>query len=279
MDPIQNPLFREPIGMTFRAKRELMDMTVEDAAKALKFGTHLIEAIEHEEWQKLGAPIFAKSYINSYIKLLGLSEDIRNEIPGMNAIPPLKAITAAKIEPARRSSKWLLALASLVAVAALVAYLNLRQSPSEALALDVLVTDSPVEAENQAIQAAVAIDDQTAAPAATSVTATPPAPAVVASGNAELLIRSTQQSWVEVRAKDGAIVFSGTLSGNAEFRQDSAKVGKITIGNASTAEISLGGAKLDIAPLIRDEVVRFVLSEDGKPAAADSVPLPSIPNQ
>ena len=52
MDPIQNPLFREPIGMTFRAKRELMDLTVEDAAKALKFGTHLIEAIEHEEWQK-----------------------------------------------------------------------------------------------------------------------------------------------------------------------------------------------------------------------------------
>ena len=92
MDPIQNPLFREPIGMTFRAKRELMDLSVEDAAKALKFGTHLIEAIEHEEWQKLGAPIYAKSYINSYIKLLGLSEEIRNEIPGMTATPQLKAI-------------------------------------------------------------------------------------------------------------------------------------------------------------------------------------------
>ncbi|MFZ9310060.1 MAG: helix-turn-helix domain-containing protein [Arenimonas sp.] len=277
MDPIQNPLFREPIGMTFRAKRELLDLTVEDAAKALKFGTHLIEAIEHEEWHKLGAPIYAKSYINSYIKLLGLSEDIRNEIPGMTAVPQLKAITYAKIEPARRSPKWLLAAISLIAVAALVAYLNLRQSPSEALSLDALV-DQPVIPENQAIQAAVAIEGQSAAPApapAQSTTETPPTPANVS----EMLIRSSQQSWVEVRGKDGSVLFSGTLGGTADFRQDPAKVGKITIGNASSAEISLNGARLDISPLIRDEVARFTLSDDGKPVPADSVPTQTLPNE
>lgn len=275
MDPIQNPLFREPIGMTFRAKRELMDLTVEDAAKALKFGTHLIEAIEHEEWQKLGAPIYAKSYINSYIKLLGLSEDIRNEIPGMTATPQLKAITYAKIEPERRSSKWLLAVLSLFAVAALLAYLNLRQSPAEALSLETLV-DQPVTPENQAIRAAVAIDGQSTAPAAAPVSA-PQAAASVQP--AEMRIRSNQQSWVEVRGKDGSVLFSGTLGGTAEFRQDPAKVGKITVGNASTAEISLDGVRLDITPLIRDEVARFTLSDDGKPAASDSVPTPIPPNE
>lgn len=275
MDPIQNPLFREPIGMTFRAKRELMDLTVEDAAKALKFGTHLIEAIEHEEWQKLGAPIYAKSYINSYIKLLGLSEDIRNEIPGMTTVPQLKAITYAKIEPTRRSSKWVLPVVSLIAVAALVAYLNLRQSPSEALSLDALV-DQPVIPENQAIQAAVAIDGQSAALGpAPAKTETPPVPTKIT----EMLIRSNQQSWVEVRGRDGSVLFSGTLGGAAEFRQDPAKVGKITIGNASSAEVSLDGAKLDISPLIRDEVARFTLSDDGKPAPADSVPTQTLPNE
>ncbi|MEY3372024.1 MAG: hypothetical protein RLZZ537_492 [Pseudomonadota bacterium] len=276
MDPIQNPLFREPIGMTFRAKRELMDLTVEDAAKALKFGTHLIEAIEHEEWQKLGAPIYAKSYINSYIKLLGLSEDIRNEIPGMNSTPPLKAITSAKIEPARRSSKWLLAVVSVIAVGGLVAYLNLRQSPSEALSLDALV-DNAVTPDNQAIQAAVTIDGQSAGQ--TVAANAEPVPAAVPSKIAELLIRSNQESWVEVRGKDGSVLFSGTLGGTTEFRQDPAKVGKITLGNASSAEISLDGAKLDISPLIRDEVARFTLSDDGKPAAADSVPTSTIPSE
>jgi cytoskeleton protein RodZ len=276
MDPIQNPLFREPIGMTFRAKRELMDMSVEDAAKALKFGTHLIEAIEHEEWQKLGAPIFAKSYINSYIKLLGLSDEIRNEIPGMNAVPQLKAITTAKVEPARRSSIWLLAAASLIAVAALVAYLNLRQSPSEALTLDALVADAPVPAENQAIQAAIAIDGQAASTSAVPATVTP---APVPVKNTELVIRSTAQSWVEVRGKDGSVLFSGTLEGAAEFRQDPAKIGKITVGNASSAEVSLDGAKLDISALVRDDVARFILSEDGKPASADSAPIPNLPNE
>ncbi|MEY3069260.1 MAG: hypothetical protein RLZZ456_959 [Pseudomonadota bacterium] len=275
MDPIQNPLFREPIGMTFRAKRELMDLSVEDAAKALKFGTHLIEAIEHEEWQKLGAPIYAKSYINSYIKLLGLSEEIRNEIPGMTATPQLKAITYAKIEPARRSPKWLLPAVSLIAVAALVAYMNLRQSPSEAVSLDALVGQT-VAHENQAIRAAVVIDGQSNFPETAPKSELLAASPVKAN---EMLIRSSQQSWVEVRGKDGSVLFSGTLGGTAEFRQDPAKVGKITVGNASTAEITLGGVKLDISPLIRDEVARFTLSDDGKPTAADPVPTPTLPNE
>ena len=275
MNPIQNPLFREPIGMTFRAKRELMDLTVEDAAKALKFGTHLIEAIEHEEWHKLGAPVYAKSYINSYIKLLGLNEEIRNEIPGMTAVPQLKAITYAKIEPARRSPKWLFAVISLMAVAALVAYLNLHQSPSEALSLEALV-DQPVIPENQAIQAAVAIDGQSAAPApAPAMTETPRVPTKIN----EMLIRSNQQSWVEVRSKDGSVLFSGMLGGTTEFRHDSTKVSKVIVGNANTAEISINGTKLDISPLIRDEVARFTLSDDGKPVPADSVPTQTLPNE
>ena len=275
MDPIQNTLFREPIGMTFRAKRELMDLSVEDAAKALKFGTHLIEAIEHEKWQKLGAPIYAKSYINSYIKLLGLSEEIRNEIPGMTATPQLKAITYAKIEPARRSPKWLLPAVSLIAMAALVAYLNLRQSPSDVVSLDALV-EQIVAHENHAIQAAVVIDGQSNFPETAPKSELLAASPVKAN---EMLIRSSQQSWVEVRGKDGSVLFSGTLGGTAEFRQDPAKVGKITVGNASRAEITLGGVKLDISPVIRGEVARFTLSDDGKPTAADPVPTPTLPNE
>jgi cytoskeleton protein RodZ len=275
MDHIQTPLFREPIGMTFRAKRELMDLTVEDAAKALKFGTHLIEAIEHEEWQKLGAPIYAKSYINSYIKLLGLSEEIRNQIPSMTATPQLKAITYAKIEPVRRSLKWLLPAVSLIAVAAPVAYLNLRKSPSEALSLDALAEQS-VTPENQTIKAAVIIDGQRNTPE-TAPKSEPLAAAPVKA--TEMLIRSNQQSWVEVRGKDGSVLFRGTLGGAAEFRQDPAKVGKITVGNANTAEISLDGVKLDISPLIRDEVARFTLSGDGKPTAADPAPTSTLPNE
>jgi cytoskeleton protein RodZ len=275
MDPIQTPLFREPIGMTFRAKRELMDLTVEDAAKALKFGTHLIEAIEHAEWQKLGAPIYAKSYINSYIKLLGLSEEIRNQIPGMTATPQLKAITYAKIEPGRRSLKWLLPAVSLIAVAALVDYLNLRKSPSETLSLDALA-EQPVTPENQTIKDAVIIDGQRNTPE-TAPKSEPLAAAPVKA--TEMLIRSSQQSWVEVRGKDGSVLFRGTLGGAAEFRQDPAKVGKITVGNANTAEISLDGVKLDISPLIRDEVARFTLSGDGKPTAADPAPTSTLPNE
>ena len=81
MNQMQNPLFKEPIGMAFKIRREQLGMSLDDVAKNLKFGAHLVSAIEMEQWESLGAPIYANSYINSYIKLLGLNSESRNEIP------------------------------------------------------------------------------------------------------------------------------------------------------------------------------------------------------
>ena len=46
MDPIQNPLFKEPVGSLFKARREQMGLSPEEVAKRLKFSTHMVEAIE-----------------------------------------------------------------------------------------------------------------------------------------------------------------------------------------------------------------------------------------
>src|SRR5574343_1797303 len=160
MDPIQNPLFKEPVGSLFRARREQMGLSHEEVAKRLKFSAHLVEAIESEQWEKLGAPIYAKSYITGYLRLLGLDEAIRDEIPNINAAPALKTITAARVEPAATSSKCMLAGLSILLLAALVAYLSLRQQPAESMSLDALVTDAaPAPSE-------AAVTPPAAAPAA-----------------------------------------------------------------------------------------------------------------
>lgn len=258
---MQPTLFKEPIGQRFRAKREALGLSIDDVARTLRFGTHLIDAIEHEDWPKLGAPVYAKSYISSYTKLLGLADEIRAEIPGVHAEPALKGIAPAPVEAPRRLPKWPLAVLCLLVLAALVGYLNLRQTPSDGLSMNARNTEIPIE--KQAVQTAVA-----------PAKALPPS-AVGLIKNPEVLIRSRTQSWLEVRAKDGQILFSGTLSGTTEYRQDSTKIGKITIGNASSIDVSLDGVALDIKPLIRDEVVRFSLADDGKPVAYRDVPSPS----
>ena len=269
MDPVQNPLFREPVGITFRTKREQLGMSIEDVAKNLKFGSHLIEAIEDEHWEKLGAPVFAKSYINSYIKLLGLSDAIRDEIPNLHRNPALKAITATKIEPAGRRLNWLFGLVSVAALVAAVVYFSLRQSLDKPVTLDNLIalgeSAKPVESNVSAADTtSIALPDQTPAlePTQNPALVTPPA---TGASVPELRIVSMKENWLEVRGKDNAVLFSGLMVAGQEYRQNIDKIGKITLGNANSAEITRDGQALDIRALVRDDIARFSLDDAGQP--------------
>jgi len=262
MDPIQNPLFKEPVGSLFRARREQMGLSPEDVAKRLKFSAHLVEAIESEQWEKLGAPIYAKSYITGYIRLLGLDEAIRDEIPNINATPALKTITAARVEPAASSSKWLLAALSILLLAALVAYLSLRQQPAESMSLDTLAgVAMPVSTDAAATAAAqpVAIPGQNAA--------SPTQPAIDMAPDIELQLRNSRESWVEIRGTDNGVLYSGLIPAGQEFRHALDKAGRITLGNASTADVSIAGARRDLAAVTNNDVARFSIGADGRPVA------------
>jgi len=261
MDPIQIPLFKEPVGSLFRARREQMGLSPEDVAKRLKFSAHLVEAIESEQWEKLGAPIYAKSYITGYIRLLGLDEAIRDEIPNINAAPALKTITAARVEPAASSSKWLLAGLSILLLAALVAYLSLRQQPAESVSLDALVTaaaPAPADSATTVPVAAPAV----AIPGQSRTSATPP-PAV--SMAVELQLRNSRESWVEIRGVDNSVLYSGLIPAGQEFRHALDKAGRITLGNASSAEVSIAGERRDLTDVVNNDVARFSVGADGRP--------------
>lgn len=265
MDPIQNPLFKEPVGSLFKARREQMGLSPEEVAKRLKFSTHMVEAIESEHWEKLGAPIYAKSYITGYIRLLGLDESIRDEIPSLQSEPPLKALTATRIEPDSAPSRWWALGLGVVLLAALLAYLNgRRQAPAESPSLDALITAAaPVRtdaASPASVQQTVAVPAQ--APAAT------PAQKPAAAGK-ELQLRNSRESWVEIRAADNAVLYSGLIPAGQEFRHGLDKAARITLGNASTAEVSIGGQRHDMAPVLNNDVARFTLGADGQPTPAE----------
>lgn len=262
MDPIQNPLFKEPVGSLFRARREQMGLSPEEVAKRLKFSAHLVEAIESEQWEKLGAPIYAKSYITGYLRLLGLDEAIRDEIPNMNAAPALKTITATRVEPAASPSKWLLAGLSILLLAALVAYLSLRQQPAESMSLDALVSaaaPAPSDATAPVAAQPVAIPGQN--------TAAPAQPATPVAAGAELQLRNSRESWVEIRATDNSVLYSGLIPAGQEFRHALDKAGRITLGNASTADVSIAGERRDLAAVVNNDVARFSVDAEGRPLA------------
>lgn len=270
MDPIQNPLFKEPVGATFRSKRERLGLSIEDAAKSLKFGSHLVQAIEDEQWAKLGPAIYARSYVSSYIKLLGLNEAIKHEIPNLTSgAVPLKTITQARVEPAGIQSKSILALVTLLGLTALGAFLYFRSPAVEMVPIDnsiplsMPVSDAPAKPAADTFPAAVSTPVQAsladAAPATQAGTAT--------EAVAQLLVRTKMEAWLEIRGIDGAVLFSELIPAGQERTHSLEKVGKITLGQAGSAELLINGGIRDLTPFIKDDVARFTVDASGNPVA------------
>lgn len=271
MNPIQNPLFKEPIGMTFKAKRENMGLSVEEVAKSLRFGTHLVLAIESEQWDKLGPAIYANSYLNSYIKLLGLNEEIRNEIPRLKGEPALKTIGTEKIAPVGSLPKKILAFLTVSGLVALSAFLYSRYQPVEVvsapdtISLSASMPLETMQSKNPITQAIVPESEIITATELTEPTGSKAEPTMLS--NSEMTVNTMKEVWMEVRDSQNAVVFEELIPANQERSQSIKNVGKITIGNASNVKISINGVELTLTPFIINDVARFTVDENGKAVA------------
>ena len=96
----QETLFAEPLGLQLRHAREKLGLKVTDAAARLKLPAEIIEALELENWGKLGAAIYVRSYLGSYIKLLGLPGSLASEFNIKTSEMPAMKILSDK--PVRR---------------------------------------------------------------------------------------------------------------------------------------------------------------------------------
>lgn len=275
MDPIQNPLFKEPVGASFRNKREKQGLSIEDVAKSLKFGSHLVQAIEDEQWDKLGPAIYARSYVSSYIKLLGLNEAIKNEIPTLSGgSVPLKAITQARVEPAGIQSKSILALVTLLGLSALAAVLYFR-NPRVDIEIAPIDNSIPLslpsaETATKTTAAAPAATVPAPAPAVTQpVDAAGPMPAApaVQPATPQFTLRANTDTWLEIIDVNGQVLFRELIPAGQERTQALGNAGKITVGKAASAEFLINGGKLDLSPYTKDDVARFTVDGSGKPAA------------
>jgi cytoskeleton protein RodZ len=63
------------IGAALRAAREEKGWTTQDVGSRLRLMARQIEAIEAEEFSRLGQPVFARGFVRNYAKLLGLNPD------------------------------------------------------------------------------------------------------------------------------------------------------------------------------------------------------------
>jgi len=267
-ESFQDTLFEDPIGLRFRHAREKARWTQEWVAQQLKLPVALLDAIEREDWQRLGAPIFARSYVGSYAKFLGLPASLADEAVRGKAAPQLATIGGNS--PARRSfdrsaMKFAYLLLTVLIIGAVVALAVYFQAPSRSAEL--LPLDPPSTYASAAPDPAAATADPGVKPPAAALPApAPPAAAPLAGG--DIVLRFRSESWVDIVDRNGVHIERGLIAAGAERRFTAAQLARVTLGDAAAVEVHLAGAELDLTPYREANIARFTVSSDGKIARA-----------
>lgn len=275
----QEVLFQDPIGLRLRLAREKNGLSVEQVGQQLKLPVAIVQAMERDDWQRLGAPIYVRSYLGSYLRLVGLPAVMAESVAVNEPAPKLVTLgTGSRVRHALdhslRNVVYLIMTAVLVIPVVLVARHYQSGGRAEVLTLEPEGSIVPAQA--------IAADPTPALPAAVD----PVTPAVVESAGpapvmasmapfqkneaaaAGLVLRFNGESWIETVDETGARVERGLVASGSERRYAPGQVARITLGNADVVEVSFAGESVDLAPYRAANVARFAVSSSGEPAPA-----------
>lgn len=282
LDSFQDSLFDDPIGKRFMLAREKQRWSKESVAQQLKLPISIIEAIEAENWSRLGAPIYIRSYVGSYAKMLGLPADLADDVIRSQPTPTLVQMNNGSVNSHRSFDRGVLKLGSVVMTGVIVGgvvMLAMHLQSRTPVAADMVPLDPPVTTSVPvSAPATPAVDAGTASPVTATDTGqprsaqspvmaslTPPLPAAVSPG--DLVLNFRGESWLEVTAADGRRIERGIVPAGSQRRYPRGEIQRLTLGNADAVQAEQDGHAVDLAPFREANVARFAVSSDGKVVA------------
>lgn len=265
-------------GQQLREAREAAGLSIDDVGHRLRMPVHVIAALEAEQWQRLGAPVFVRGQLRSYARLLGVDLEPLLASAQIAPVQPVELISHTHTPPLRRmlesATRRMVYVVITAGLAVPVWYATRTHfaddGPSTA-SLDVVPT-----APGDATQSVAAASGGNPAPAAASGNrpAPPAAPYIAsltplprpASSEAEkpgLSLTFQGDSWVQIIAPDGTPLEKALLKAGEKRDYAPGQVGRIVLGNASAVQVQQSGSTVDLTPYKRANVARFAVSSDG----------------
>lgn len=274
-------------GERFRQARESAGLTRLDAASRLNLSESYIEYIEEQRFDLLPSATFARGYIRSYAKSLGLPDD--------EMIACYEAYTAEQVSPTRsliRINRQVkpsdpmvrgATYAILISVLALsMLWWQSQQDAPDANGLPLIEQEitSDAEVENtlsaepppvpgpagdqagvmtqpQSEVARPAVEERdTPSPGAfrdelvaSNIDVTDPVDSSVGTEPPlnKLEVIFGEKSWIEVKDSEGKVLFTGVKRAGATLQLESDESFDIVIGNAAGVNLSYNGAAVDLA--------------------------------
>jgi cytoskeleton protein RodZ len=285
-------------GSRLSSARREQQREVAAVASALHLRPEVVEALEGGDESALPALTFVRGYIKAYARLLGLDErEVLAALPTDDSYraQPLKAVGMRRKRTLRLpSGKWFFWLLLVASVFALITYgvpliermMDNVKTPEEDGSSLVLPLDAPApdadamllpefsgDTGNGEFQESESLENaveekpgeqfvQESVPAGDGITADvqPPVPVISATGPAEISMRFSEDSWVEMESHGRKLVV-GTQRAGSERTVRAEPPIEILLGNAPGVEISYRGKVVDLQSYQRGKVARLVLED------------------
>lgn len=281
-------------GERLGAARTEQKVAVAEIAKELHISEEKVEALERNEFERLGAPVFAKGYMRKYSQLVGLDADeILSDYAELTAAVDSQPVIKARPRPRREMSPgpWIAVIVIIIVIVTAYwvfttrpAWLGLgapveqdaplvNQMPEDGAGADeqsVNEIDADEEsaapsAEDDAVDDEAAIVDRTVdeqtlteEPASMPLDAAPqPAGPSLDSGEMQLLLTYSGDCWTEISDATGRRLYFGLGSDGRTVELSGTAPFDVLLGNANNVTLQLNGSVYVIDSIDRLGRARF----------------------
>jgi cytoskeleton protein RodZ len=288
------------LGMRLRSARTGLGKSLEEVARETRIPVNVLSDIEHDRFDRLGAPVFARGYLRGFARSVGIPESLATATLDTSAeVPPPLVATQRTSRSRYLASRYAppvaYALLTLVVLVPLLTSLGPALSPAPRLEpIDAPVADlapsTPVdvplaasngpaapsdppsdeifaEARDSDVVATGVADgaaDPAPEPQQPMMASMAPMPERVASPQSpkRVVLRLAQQSWVEITGTDGQRIEYSLLPAGSVREYQIAGRAEMRIGNSRAADLSVDGRRVDLAAFSRLNVARVEVGTD-----------------
>ena len=265
----QTPLAGERLAEARRAQQ----IPVVDIAKELHLDEYKVRALERNDFDVIGAPVFAKGHLRKYAQLVKVSEaDVMADYYQLNrsGAPPVVSVRP-KLRKEISPGPWLVAILVLAAVAAAYWWFGIRELPSTERPTGEIAPLPAIEDEGDGPQMPATLPEDNAGDStivgstdsssgSTEEVAEQPATELLPvadsanpvgdigtdAGELRLTVSFSGDSWTEITDANGRRLFFGlgsdgrtvNLSGEAPFN--------VLFGNAANVTLQVNGESFEI---------------------------------
>jgi cytoskeleton protein RodZ len=241
------------IGARLRAARERKGQTILQAAEKLHVDARVLEALEAENFEPLGADVYVRGHLRHYAELVGespaqLQELYTNTSPQTR--PDLTRIPRGERAPesARLMLPALLGVLGLTLAGLLWWLLTLPGAKPRPLS-PALISAPPLSSAEGEPAAAPAAPAALAAPA---TNARPEAAAPAAGGTGQTLtLKFSGESWVQIADGRGHTLLDGLQPAGSTRAVTGPAPLRVVLGNAPAVALEVNGHPASLAGLVR----------------------------